>query len=323
MKNKEGAGGYTPVERRFSRTQKLGEFEFRTRGNAVDRNLHVARFPKRFEGLAGAVTPLLTVEGNEGSRLAGACLAARAKGKQARRRCLDQTNQRRGMGQSLRMPGLWTPMNFSCGAMARTAILKRIHDSMAEHEADITGLLHRFQEGDEAARTLLVETVYDELRAIAARHMSRERDGHTLQATALVNEAYLKLVNIKAAQWQDRAHFFAVAARIMRQILVDHARQHLAGKRGGGMILLPLNEALAFTPEEPERVLQVDEALTRLSIEDELVGRVVELRFFGGLSVDETAEVLKVPKRTVEREWTFGRAWLRTELGPTPTLPME
>ena len=213
-------------------------------------------------------------------------------------------------------------MNFSCGAMARTAILKRIHDSMAEHEADITGLLHRFQEGDEAARTLLVETVYDELRAIAARHMSRERNGHTLQATALVNEAYLKLVNIKAAQWQDRAHFFAVAARIMRQILVDHARQHLAGKRGGGMILLPLNEALAFTPEEPERVLQVDEALTRLSIEDELVGRVVELRFFGGLSVDETAEVLKVPKRTVEREWAFGRAWLRTELGPTPTLPM-
>lgn len=194
---------------------------------------------------------------------------------------------------------------------------------MSEPEEDITGLLHRFQEGDESARALLVEAVYEELRAIAARHMSREREGHTLQATALVNEAYLRLVNIKSAQWQNRAHFFAVAARIMRQILVDHARQHLAGKRGGGVILLPLNEALAFSPEDPALVLQVDEALTRLSAEDGQVGRVVELRFFGGLSVDETAEVLKLPKRTVEREWTFGRAWLRTELGPAPTLLMD
>jgi len=191
---------------------------------------------------------------------------------------------------------------------------------MAEHEEDITGLLHRFQDGDEVARNELVEAVYAELRAIAARHMGRERGEHTLQTTALVNEAYLKLVNIKSAQWQDRAHFFAVAARVMRQILVDHARQRLAGKRGGGVMVMQLNEALVYSPEQPEVMVRVDEALTRLSGEDELVGKVIELRFFGGLSVEETAHVLKVPKRTVEREWTFGRAWLRTELGPSAVV---
>ncbi len=191
---------------------------------------------------------------------------------------------------------------------------------MAEHEEDITGLLHRFQDGDEVARNELVEAVYAELRVIAARHMGRERGEHTLQTTALVNEAYLKLVNIKSAQWQDRAHFFAVAARVMRQILVDHARQRLAGKRGGGVMVMQLNEALVYSPEQPEVMVRVDEALTRLSGEDELVGKVIELRFFGGLSVEETAHVLKVPKRTVEREWTFGRAWLRTELGPSAVV---
>ncbi len=191
---------------------------------------------------------------------------------------------------------------------------------MAEPEEDITELLHRFQDGDAAARNELVEAVYAELRVIAARHMGRERGEHTLQTTALVNEAYLKLVNIKSAQWQDRAHFFAVAARVMRQILVDHARQRLAGKRGGGVMVMQINEALVYSPEQPEVMVQVDEALTRLSSEDELVGKVIELRFFGGLSVEETAHVLKVPKRTVEREWTFGRAWLRTELGPSAVV---
>jgi len=186
---------------------------------------------------------------------------------------------------------------------------------MPESDQDITGLLKRFQDGDEAAQNALVDAVYVELRAIAARHMSRERGEHTLQATALVNEAYLKLVNMKSAHWHDRAHFFAVAARVMRQILVDHARQRLAGKRGGGILVLPLNEAIACSPAEPGKMIAVDDALTRLAAEDELVGKVVELRFFGGLSVEETAHVLKVPKRTVEREWTFGRAWLRTELG--------
>lgn len=185
---------------------------------------------------------------------------------------------------------------------------------MDSTEQDITGLLHRFQSGDEVARAALIDAVYGELRAIANRHMNREREGHTLQATALVNEAYLKLVNLKTADWQDRAHFFAVAARVMRQILVDHARQRLAGKRGGGVLLMPLNEALAFAPDSPSNLLEVDEALTRLAAEDELVSKVVELRFFGGLTVEETAHVLNVSKRTVQREWTFGRAWLKTEL---------
>lgn len=185
---------------------------------------------------------------------------------------------------------------------------------MDSTEQDITGLLHRFQSGDEVARAALIDAVYGELRAIANRHMNREREGHTLQATALVNEAYLKLVNLKTADWQDRAHFFAVAARVMRQILVDHARQRLAGKRGGGVLLMPLSEALAFAPDSPSNLLEVDEALTRLAAEDELVSKVVELRFFGGLTVEETAHVLNVSKRTVQREWTFGRAWLKTEL---------
>jgi RNA polymerase sigma-70 factor (ECF subfamily) len=191
---------------------------------------------------------------------------------------------------------------------------------MAEQEEDITELLHRFQGGDLAARNELVEAVYTELRGIAARHMSRERGQHTLQPTALVNEAYLKLAGMKNADWQDRSHFYAVAARVMRQILVDHARHRLAGKRGGGMVVMPLNEALAMSPGEPRQMLEVDEALTRLSLEDAQVGKVVELRFFGGLSVEETAQVLNVPKRTVEREWTFGRAWLRTELGSGLTV---
>jgi len=187
---------------------------------------------------------------------------------------------------------------------------------MQEFEEDITELLHRFQTGDEEARNALVEAVYGELKAIAARHMNRERGEHTLQATALVNEAYLKLSKMKETNWQDRAHFFAVAARVMRQILVDHAMQRLAGKRGGGILVLPLNEALAFAPEESGKMLEVDEALTRLAEEDEVVGKVVELRFFwGGVSVEETALVLRVPKRKVEQEWTFGRAWLRTKLG--------
>ncbi len=164
-----------------------------------------------------------------------------------------------------------------------------------------------------------MDTVYDELKQIAARYMRRERANHTLQTTALVNEAYMKLTHARGGAWQDRAHFFAVAARIMRQILVDHARQHVAGKRGGGLQMLPLNEGLTFAPEASGQMIQLDDALTHLSSEDERVGQIVELRFFGGLSVEETAEVLKIAKRTVEREWSFGRAWLRTELGHSVT----
>ena len=179
---------------------------------------------------------------------------------------------------------------------------------------DITALLKRFQTGDEDAQSKLIGAVYDELRVMAARYMSRERPGHTLQATALVNEAYLRLVKIKSANWQDRAHFVAVAAQVMRRILVSHARLHLAGKRGGGIEALSLDEGLVYSEQHSGQLVELDAALERLASTDERVSKVIELRFFGGLSVDETAAVLRVSPRTVKREWMFGRAWLRSEL---------
>ena len=180
---------------------------------------------------------------------------------------------------------------------------------------DITVLLHRFQQGDVDAQNQLVNAVQGELRLIATRYMRREKGGHTLQTTALVNEAYLKLINIKAASWQDRAHFFAVAAQIMRRILVDHARHHIAGKRGGGWEALPLDEALVFSVEKSSQLVDLDDALKLLGTKDPRASQVIELRFFGGLSVEESAEVLKISPRTVRREWTFARAWLREQLG--------
>jgi RNA polymerase sigma factor (TIGR02999 family) len=188
---------------------------------------------------------------------------------------------------------------------------------MTEPE-DITQLLHRFQAGDEDAQSQLINAVHDELRQIAARYMRREKGDHTLQTTALVNEAYMKLVNLKIANWQDRAHFYAVAARVMRRILVDHARKHIAGKRGGGIDILPLNEGIVFTPGRSSQIVQLDEALSRLNETDERAAKVIELRFFGGLSVDECAEVMAISPRTVKREWMFARAWLRTEFGLGP-----
>lgn len=180
---------------------------------------------------------------------------------------------------------------------------------------DITALLRRFQQGDEQAQTPLIQAVYSELRMMASRYMSREKAGHTLQATALVNEAYMRLVKMKSTVWQDRVHFFAVAARIMRHILVDHARKYMAGLPDGGkMNLLPLEEGLVFSNERSREIVELDEALDRLSKVDERASRIVELRFFGGLSVAETAEVLHISQRAVERDWTFGRAWLRDDL---------
>jgi RNA polymerase sigma factor (TIGR02999 family) len=183
---------------------------------------------------------------------------------------------------------------------------------------DITALLHRFQAGDQDARTRLIAAVHDELHVIAGRYMRREKGDHTLQTTALVNEAYLKLVNLKVANWQDRAHFYAVASRVMRRILVDHARKHIAGKRGGGIDILPLNEGIVFTPGRSSQIVQLDEALSRLNETDERAAKVIELRFFGGLSVEECAEVMGISPRTVKREWMFARAWLRTEFGLGP-----
>jgi RNA polymerase sigma-70 factor (ECF subfamily) len=183
----------------------------------------------------------------------------------------------------------------------------------APHE--ITGLLVAWGGGDESALERLVPLVYDELRHLAHRYMSRERPGHTLQTTALVNEAYLRLVNWKEVQWQNRAHFFAVSAQMMRRILVDFARDRQYLKRGGGALQVSLSEAAALTECRAADLIALDEALTTLTVMDRRKGQVVEMRFFGGLSVKEVGEVLKVSEETVTRDWRLAKVWLMRELG--------
>lgn len=179
---------------------------------------------------------------------------------------------------------------------------------------DITGLLVRWRTGDEAALQELLPIVHDELRRVARRQMAGERPGHTLQPTALVNEAYLRLVDLKQIQWQNRAHFFAMAARLMRRILVDFARSRRYQKRGGGAKQVSFTEALEIAASQPADVVALDEALAALARVDERKSRVVELRFFGGLSIEETAEVLSVSRETVKRDWTFAKMWLLRHL---------
>ena len=182
-----------------------------------------------------------------------------------------------------------------------------------QHE--VTQLLREWSQGDATALDRLIPFVYDELRRQAANYMRRERPGQSLQTTALVHEAYLRLVDQRAVEWQNRNHFFAIAAHLMRRILVDHARQHQAVKRGGAELkLLPLDDAEAAFDGEEIDLVALDEALERLALLDEQQSRVVELRFFSGLSVEETAEVLSVSARTVKREWRSAKAWLRGEL---------
>ena len=178
----------------------------------------------------------------------------------------------------------------------------------------ITQLLVRWREGDQRALDELMPLVYDELRRLAAHYMRGERPGHTLQTSALVNEAYLRLAGQEEIQWQSRAHFFAIAAQAMRRILVDHARRRGGQKRGGGAPKVALDEALIISADRAAEVVALDEALTRLAEVDPRKSRVVELRFFGGLSVEDTAEVLSVSPGTVMREWTFIKAWLKREI---------
>jgi RNA polymerase sigma factor (TIGR02999 family) len=166
--------------------------------------------------------------------------------------------------------------------------------------------------GDENAPEKLLEAVYDDLRRLAAKYMRNERGDHTLQATALVHEAYIRLVDWKNVSWQNRAHFFAVAAQVMRKILVDNARAKNTGKRGGQKI--SLDEAVSFAEEKELNLIALDEALSNLEKLDERQARIVELRFFGGLSIEETAYVLDVSATTVKREWTFAKAWFQREL---------
>lgn len=179
---------------------------------------------------------------------------------------------------------------------------------------DVTELLLAWNNGDHSALDRLIPIVEGELRRLARHHMRRESPAHTLQTTALVNELYLKLVDQTHAQWHNRAHFFAVAAQLMRRILVDYARRNLRHKRGGGAIDLPLDEATTLSREKSAELLALDEALERLSKMDPLKARVVELRHFGGLSVKETAEVLKTSEITVIRHWGFAKSWLRREV---------
>jgi RNA polymerase sigma-70 factor (ECF subfamily) len=178
----------------------------------------------------------------------------------------------------------------------------------------VTALLLAFGQGDPAALDQLIPIVEDELRRLARRYLRHERAGHTLQPTALVNEAYLKLVAVRQVHWHDRSHFFAMSARLMRRILVDHARSRQSLKRGGGTPTVTLDEALAVSETPGDDVVAIDDALTALAAFDERKSRVVELRFFGGLSVEETAAVLTVSPDTVMRDWKLAKAWLAREL---------
>ncbi len=179
---------------------------------------------------------------------------------------------------------------------------------------EVTQLLIAWSNGDQEALEKLVPLVYDELRRIARRYMKREPAGHTLETTALVNEAYLRLIEQKGMKWQNRAHFFAISAQLMRRILVSMARARQADKRGGEARQVSLDEALVISEERAAELVALDEAMNELAALDPRRTRVVELRYFGGLSVEETAEVLKISPETVMRDWKRAKAWLYTEL---------
>jgi RNA polymerase sigma factor (TIGR02999 family) len=179
---------------------------------------------------------------------------------------------------------------------------------------DFTILLRAWGDGDAQALDRLAPLVYHELRRIARGYMAHERPDHTLQATALVNEAYLRLVDTRQVNWQDRAHFLAICARAMRQILVDHARSRACQKHGGGQMALQFDETLGIPQSHHSHLLELDDALKRLAELDPRKSQVVEMRFFGGLSLEETSEALRVSLRTVKRDWKLARAWLYREL---------
>lgn len=180
-------------------------------------------------------------------------------------------------------------------------------------ENEVTILLEQMSAGDDEAPEKLLPLVYDDLRRLARAYFANERDDHTLQATALVHEAYIRLVNWESVSWQNRAHFFAVAAEVMRKILIDHARRRNAQKRDGGQKIL-LDEAISFSNEKELDLQKLDEALKALEKLDKRQARIVELRFFGGLSIPEAAYILKTSETTIKREWTFAKAWFQREL---------
>ena len=190
---------------------------------------------------------------------------------------------------------------------------------MQTRSADITGLLAIWREGDRGALERLLPLIHAELHRLARRHLGRERKNHTMQPSSLVQETFLRLLPGADVGWRDRAHFFAVASQVMRHILVDYARERRRAKRGGAAVHIPVDAAVVLSPEQVEQIVAVDLALQRLAKADERKSKVFEMRFFGGLSVEETAEVLGVATNTVIRDWNFARAWLRRELGGAGT----
>jgi RNA polymerase sigma factor (TIGR02999 family) len=186
---------------------------------------------------------------------------------------------------------------------------------MEPQPGEVSVLLTAWAKGSEAARDELIPLIYDELRRLAGRHMAQERTDHTLQATALVNEVYVRLTDQRHLHWQNRAHFFALASRLMRRILVDHARAHQSVKRGGDARHVLLEEAMVVSEETAADLVALDDALSRLSAIDSRKCEVVELRYFGGLTLEEVAEVLKISPITVRRDWSTAKAWLYREIG--------
>ena len=213
---------------------------------------------------------------------------------------------------------------LSCGltTLGRTPILRvkscfpavNGEDLPGDSPSQVTDLLARWRSGDRQALEALMPLVYEELRHLARHYLRMERPDHTLQSTALVHEAFLRLVGQKPPEWKSRKHFYGVAARLMRQILVDHARSHRAGKRGGDVLKLSLNESLAGKEVNGLDILALDDALNQLAQLNPQQSQIVELRFFSGLSIDDTAEVLGVSPATVKRSWTTARAWLFREM---------
>jgi len=203
--------------------------------------------------------------------------------------------------------------NAQCRGSSRACA--RRGRSVNEPSVDVTQLLKQLSNGNQDVLAELIPQVYDELRRLAAYHLRQERSNHTLQATALVHEAYLRLVDQRHVDWKNRSHFFGVAAHLMRRILLMHARQHHAAKRGGSAQKISLDEAVIFTRERSAELLALDELLIRLAELDPQQARIVELRFFGGLSVEETADLLGISSATVKRDWAMAKAWLAREMG--------
>ena len=183
-----------------------------------------------------------------------------------------------------------------------------------QQAGEITGLLANWRGGDRGALDRLLPLIHTELHRLARRHLGRERNDHSMQPSSLVQEAFLRILPGVDAGWRDRAHFFAVASQVMRHVLVDYARQRQRAKRGGAAVHIPIDAAVVLSPDQVDEIVAVDIALERLARTDERKSRVFEMRFFGGMSVEETAEVLRVAPNTVIRDWNFARTWLRREL---------